>query len=112
MPRIVVLPPQQERDEGVRCAHVEPRADAVVTERGAEAVREPLRQPAFDAGRGSDDELAGEHVERCLGEQLRELVGEGRGIVTTMQDEGHVAKLTRASDNRAVARKTSARTVW
>ena len=37
MPRIVVLPPQQERDECVRCAHVDPRADAVVTERGAEA---------------------------------------------------------------------------
>jgi hypothetical protein len=83
MPRVVFgcvadRPADRLGDQCGGGAERHPRADAVAVT-GAEAVREALRQPAFDAFRGHGHHLGGEGIGQRTDEHLGQGIGEHVG---------------------------------
>ncbi len=93
-PRVLGVAVEQHRDERVGRHEVDARADAVAATRThAEAVRQPLGQPALDAAGGHDHDLAGERVGQRGDQQVREAVGERVGALGGVEVQGHGATL-------------------
>ena len=93
-PRVLGVAVEQHRDERVGRHEVDARAHAVAAARAhAEAVRQPLGQPALDPAGGHDHHLAGERVGERGDQQVRQAVGERVGALGGVQVQGHAATL-------------------
>ena len=94
IPRVVRVLAEQHRDQGVGCDEVDSGADAVTAARAdAEAVRQPLGQPALHAARRHHHDLAGERIGQGSDQQVGQAVGQRIGALGGVEVHGHVSTL-------------------
>jgi hypothetical protein len=95
-PGVVIGKPENSGDQ--RARRREPHAGAhpvASARRGAQPMREALREPSFDTLRRHDDKLFGERISKRYGEHVAHRVGEQVGSLGAMQVQGHRGSMPR-----------------
>ncbi len=109
IPRVVLLPAEEQRDQGPRLEEAHPRAHPVAAGPDPEPVGEPLGQPPLHAAGGDDDDLLGQRVVERARQQVPQRLRQQVGARGPVQVERHAATLCGGADTTGPARSRDAR---